>query len=185
MKKKLRAGWGRLASLAGYLNKFRFQLWSWRFEAYGVRCALEAGVRIKGSPEIYLGDRVTLRRGVFIGGNGSLKIGSHTTLNEDVLIACSTSVEIGANCMVAPRVYILDVDHVFLSRKIPINKQGYNAAPVLVGNDVWIGAYAVILRGVTIGNGAIIGAHSVVTRDVPEYAIVAGTPARLISMRPQ
>jgi acetyltransferase-like isoleucine patch superfamily enzyme len=54
---------------------------------------------------------------------------------------------------------------------------------VRVGNDVWIGARAVILDGVSIGDGAIIGAGSVVTKDVPDYAIVAGTPARIIRFR--
>jgi virginiamycin A acetyltransferase len=55
--------------------------------------------------------------------------------------------------------------------------------PCIVGNDVWIGTGAVILRGVHVGNGAIIGASSVVTKDVPPYAIVAGNPARIIRMR--
>ncbi|MCL5282508.1 MAG: CatB-related O-acetyltransferase [Planctomycetes bacterium] len=54
---------------------------------------------------------------------------------------------------------------------------------VVIGNDVWIGAEAMILSGVTIGDGAVIGARSVVTKDVPPYAIVGGNPARLIRMR--
>lgn len=56
-------------------------------------------------------------------------------------------------------------------------------APINIGNDVWIGARAVILDGVTIGNGAIVGAGAVVTRDVPDYAVVGGVPARLIRYR--
>lgn len=184
MKIVLRWGWRRVTKLGGYLPKLRFRVWSWRFEAYGSRCGLESGVRIEGDPKIFLGDRVTLRRGVMIGGGGALRVGSHTTINEGVLIACTESVEIGSNCMIAPRAYILDVDHVFSSRTAPISKQGYTVAPVLIGDDVWVGAYAVILRGVTIGNGAIVGAHSVVTRDVPDYAVVAGAPARVLGMRP-
>jgi acetyltransferase-like isoleucine patch superfamily enzyme len=54
---------------------------------------------------------------------------------------------------------------------------------VVIGNDVWIGAEAMILSGVTIGDGAVIGARSVVTKDVPPYAIVGGNPARVIRMR--
>lgn len=53
----------------------------------------------------------------------------------------------------------------------------------VVGNDVWIGCNAVIMRGVTIGDGAVIGANSVVTKDVPPYAIVVGSPARIIKYR--
>lgn len=55
--------------------------------------------------------------------------------------------------------------------------------PVTVGNDVWIGSGAIIMGGVTVGNGAIIGARAVVTKDVPDYAIVGGVPARIIRKR--
>lgn len=60
---------------------------------------------------------------------------------------------------------------------------GFNRPPVVIGNDVWIGANALITRGVTIGDGAIIAAGAVVTRDVPPYAIVGGVPARVIRHR--
>lgn len=69
----------------------------------------------------------------------------------------------------------------------PIDKivdwsQGGNK-PVIIGNDVWIGARAIILDGITIGDGAIIGANAVVTKDVPPYAIVGGVPAKIIKYR--
>jgi virginiamycin A acetyltransferase len=54
---------------------------------------------------------------------------------------------------------------------------------ITIGNDVWIGARAVILDGITIGDGAIVGACAVVTKDVPPYAVVAGVPARVIRYR--
>jgi adhesin HecA-like repeat protein len=175
----------RLSRLKSYVAKMRFLVWGWRFESHGLRCGLEPDVRIQGDVRIHLGDRVTLRRGTMIGGNGVLKIGSRTTVNEDAIIGCTQSVTIGEDCMIAPRVYILDVDHEYSSRSIPINAQGYRSSPVSIGSGVWIGAYAVILRGVTIGQGAIVGAHSVVTRDVPAFAIAAGIPARVVAMRPE
>lgn len=55
--------------------------------------------------------------------------------------------------------------------------------PTIIGNDVWIGQFSLILSGVTVGDGAVIGAKAVVTKDVPPYAIVAGNPARLIRYR--
>ena len=54
---------------------------------------------------------------------------------------------------------------------------------VVIGNDVWLGACSVIMSGVTIGNGAVVGANSVVTKDVPDYCVVAGNPARIIKKR--
>jgi len=60
---------------------------------------------------------------------------------------------------------------------------GYSPAPVIVGNDVWIGRCATIMDGIKIGDGAIIGANAVVTKDVPPYAIVGGVPARIIKYR--
>jgi acetyltransferase-like isoleucine patch superfamily enzyme len=166
-----------------YVAKLRFWLSSWRFESHGVRCGLEAGVRLVGRTSIHLGDRVTLRRNVMIGGGGVLRVGSRTTINEDAIIGCTDSITIGADCMLAPRVYLLDVDHEFSSRDVPISSQGYRTSPVVIGDDVWIGAYAVILKGVRIGKGAVVAAHSVVTKDVPEYAVVGGVPARVIAER--
>lgn len=184
ISKAIRQAVGGLRRLAAYIPKARFLANVWRFESAGRRCGLEAGVRFLGPVSVVCGDRVTFRKGVTIGGSGTLVVGSSTTINEDVIIGCTRSVTIGSNCMIAPRAYILDVDHRYESRLLPISQQGYESSPVTIGDDVWIGAYAVVLRGVTIGRGAIVAAHAVVNRDVPEYAIVGGVPARVIGMRP-
>jgi acetyltransferase-like isoleucine patch superfamily enzyme len=72
---------------------------------------------------------------------------------------------------------ILDEDDVIDVYNIPSNKK------IMIGNDVWIGANAILLPGITIGDGAVIGAGAVVTKDVPPYAIVGGVPAKLIRYR--
>ena len=64
-----------------------------------------------------------------------------------------------------------------------MNTQPYYRKPIVIGDDVWIGACAIILKGVTINNGAVIAAGAVVTKDVEPYAIVAGNPARIIKYR--
>ena len=86
--------------------------------------------------------------------------------------------------MMGPDVVIMTNSHNFERIDIPMNIQG-SAVPkkVVIGNDVWIGTRAIILPGTTIGNGAIIGAGAVVTKDVPEYGIVGGVPAKLIRNR--
>lgn len=66
---------------------------------------------------------------------------------------------------------------------MPIVAQGLEIKSVVIGNDVWIGAHAVILAGVAIGDGSVIAAGAVVTKDVAPYSVVAGVPARVIKKR--
>lgn len=67
---------------------------------------------------------------------------------------------------------------------IPMNQQGHlEKKEVVIGDDVWIGRRVIILPGIKIGNGVIIGAGAVVTKDVPDYAVVAGVPAKVIKYR--
>jgi acetyltransferase-like isoleucine patch superfamily enzyme len=179
---RCRRAWRRIARL---VPKLRYLARRWQFDEAGRRGAIESGVRVLGEASIRLGDRVTLRRGVVLAGNGTLTIGSHTTINDGCQISAFDAVHIGANVMFAPRVCVLDIDHRFDSRDQPLRQQGYRTAPVFIGDDVWLGANAVVLRGVRIGRGAIVGANSVVTRDVPDYAIVGGVPARVLRMRPE
>ncbi|NEQ84957.1 MAG: maltose O-acetyltransferase [Moorea sp. SIO2I5] len=69
---------------------------------------------------------------------------------------------------------------------IPMMEQGvYSKGPVVIGDDVWLGAGAIVLDGVRIGKGCIIGAGAVVTKDLPDYAVAIGVPARVIRMRQQ
>jgi len=175
----------RLRRLTPYLAKARYVLIAPVFSRAGKGGSIGRGFRIPGNLLITVGDRVAFRDDVYLGGNGKLIIGSYTAINAGCLITAMERVEIGSNVMLAPRVYILDVDHSFDRRDIPIAQQGYKVQPVVIEDDVWVGAGAVITKGVRIGRGAIIGANSVVTRDVPQYAIAAGVPARVIKVRPQ
>lgn len=94
------------------------------------------------------------------------------------------TVTIGKYVMMGPEVIILTRNHEFSDTSTPMQKQGYQIEkPVTIGDDVWIGARAIILPGVHIGNGVIIGAGAVVTKDVPDYAIVGGNPARVLKYR--
>ncbi len=90
----------------------------------------------------------------------------------------------GDHVMMGADVVIISHNHNFDRTDIPMDQQGFGKdAPVIIDNDVWIGARSVILPGVHIGAGAIIGAGSVVTKNVPEAAIVGGNPAKVIRMR--
>lgn len=91
---------------------------------------------------------------------------------------------IGDNVMMGPECMIFTRNHAFARVDIPMNQQGMKEfEPVSIGNDVWIGARVTILPGVHIADGCIIGAGAVVTKDIPEYAIVGGNPARVLKYR--
>ena len=85
------------------------------------------------------------------------------------------AIEIGSDDLIAERVTIRDQDHfIHGDSGVPIALAGFNALPILIGNDVWIGAGAVLLKGVRVGSGAVIAANAVVTSDVGEFEIVGG-----------
>jgi acetyltransferase-like isoleucine patch superfamily enzyme len=111
-----------------------------------------------------------------------VSVGARTTVGFHTLVYASESIEIGDDCMVAPFVYIVDSDH-GMERSRPMNRQPNATAPVRVGSDVWIGAHAVLLKGVTVGDGAVIAAGSVVREDVAAWQVVGGVPARVIGER--
>jgi acetyltransferase-like isoleucine patch superfamily enzyme len=85
--------------------------------------------------------------------------------------------------VIADRVMLIDFDHGVVEVERPIRLQGIYKRDTRVGNNVWIGYGACILRGVTVGDNAIIGTNAVVTKDVPANAVVGGVPARLLRMR--
>ncbi len=114
---------------------------------------------------------------------GLVSIGAKTVLGQECTISAYQHVSIGRECVIADRVMFIDFDHGVVDVERPIRLQGIYKRDVRVGNNVWIGYGACILRGVTVGDNAIIGTNSVVTKDVPDNAVVGGVPARVIRMR--
>lgn len=113
-------------------------------------------------------------------GDPTIEIGRHFYMN----VGCHLlgSISIGDDVQIGPQTVIWGRDHRVRKGEL-IRLQGHVKKHIAIGNDVWIGAHATILKGVTIGDGAVIGAGAVVTKDVPPYAIVAGNPARVIKYR--
>lgn len=158
-----------------------------------VGTSVAAGVKILGCSMIQITDRGVLRiaQGVTVGmgvtltaKGGSLVIGERSEIGPWCTIVAQDEVEIGNDCLIAERVSIRDQDHEIRSRSsVPIRLAGMRVAPVRLGNDVWVGAGAVVLKGVTIGQGAVVAANSVVNRDVQPFEIVGGVPARHIGYR--
>ena len=112
-----------------------------------------------------------------------MSIGAKTVLGQECTISAFQHVSIGRECILADRVMLIDFDHGVIEVERPIRLQGIYKRDVHVGHNVWIGYGACVLRGVTIGDNSIVGTSSVITKSVPENAVVAGAPARLIRMR--
>lgn len=114
---------------------------------------------------------------------GRIKIGEKSSLQYHTTIYGTGGVEIGAKTRISAHVLILATVHIHNKPDLPIVQQGITGQGVFIGSDVWIGAGAVILDGIKIGSHSIVGAGSVVTKDVPEYCIVGGNPARILTKR--
>lgn len=112
---------------------------------------------------IYSGCKISVKKGA------SLMLGSGF-INSNCEIRCSESISIGENVAIAPDVIIRDSDdhQIVGSKKSP---------PIKIGNHVWIGTRAMILKGVSVGDNSVIAAGSIVTHDVPSNCLVAGVPA--------
>lgn len=130
----------------------------------------------------HLGKNVNIERNAEFGQRLSVGDNSGVGINSRLY----GEIHIGRDVLMGPDCYIFTVNHAFTRVDIPIIEQGSGEMrPVTIGDDVWIGARAIILPGITIGNHAIIGAGAVVTKDIPDYAIVGGNPAKIIRMRTQ
>ncbi len=135
-----------------------------------------------------LGDEVALDNHVVLLATGKhrvepqIRIGSRTYINRFTMLDASESIVIGERCMIGPSCYITDHDHGTRAGDM-VASQPLKSGPTRIGNDVWIGAGAIVLKGVTIGDGAVIGAGAVVTTDAPAGAILVGVPARVVGCR--
>lgn len=128
------------------------------------------------------GKYVNIEKNADFGKGNDIIIGDYSGLGVNCKVR--GPLEIGDNVMMGPEVRIMTSKHNTSRTDIPMQLQGdLPKQKVTIGNDVWIGARVIILPGITVGMGAIIGAGAVVTKDVPEYTVVAGVPARIIKNR--
>jgi acetyltransferase-like isoleucine patch superfamily enzyme len=119
-------------------------------------------------------------------GDTCIKIGENVQINDYVHIGAVGSITIGNNVLMASKIYISDHNHGSYDdissdhpMSIPIERQSI-CKPVIIDDNVWIGESVCILPGVTIGKGCVIGALSVVTKDIPDYSIAVGSPAKVV-----
>ena len=158
------------------------------FGETGKKSVVIAPMRVLGGGNIILGDNVSIlneaRLEAITGHgnetfNGKLIIGSGTSIEQNCHIIAADELTIGERCMFSAYIYIADCNHHYAIGQ-DIHKTGLEIKKTKIGDDVFIGIGAKIMPGVTIGNNCIIGANSVVTKDIPNYCIAAGIPAKII-----
>lgn len=142
---------------------------------------------VRGS-NIRIGDGAVIDSFVKVkpaGGSGDLVIGANTVINSGTVIYTGNGVTIGANVAIAANCTLAPTNHEFRDKSKNINQQGFmeSRGGIVIEDDVWIGANAVLLDGAVVRRGAVIGAGSVVRDELPPYSINVGTPAQTIGYR--
>ncbi|MBO9338718.1 MAG: acyltransferase [Chloroflexus sp.] len=170
--------------------------------------AIEDGVRIRFADNVRLGRGVYLDHGVYLhacpGGitigdesmvmknailhvynfrnlpHSHITVGRRSLIGESCILRGQGGITIGDDVYLGTLVQILAVNHVFHDTTRPISMQGITAQGISIGDGSWIGSGAIILDGVRIGRNVVVGAGAVVTKDIPDYCIAVGNPARVI-----
>jgi acetyltransferase-like isoleucine patch superfamily enzyme len=149
----------------------------------GCKIQADASVDATRSPGVRFGDKVEINRYAYVqGGKGGVRLSDRVRVNNFATINGSGGVDIGEDTLIGPGVQIISYQHRY-ARGATIQSQPVFAAPIRIGRDVWLGAHAIIMAGVSIGDGAVVAAGAVVREDVPPYAVVAGVPATVRKMR--
>lgn len=130
-----------------------------------------------------VGNNVSIQPEVYLFNIQNLSIGDNVSIHPLTYIEAYGEVKIGNDVSIAHGTTIMSVTHDFDKIDIPIKDQGITGIPIVIEDNVWIGAKATILGGNTIKKGSIIGAGAVVTKNVDENSIVAGVPAKKIRQR--
>ncbi len=163
-----------------------------RQEAWKTHLQTRPGIELVLQGTAFLSEQATLSNGTLILGDqsyigaeaqvgGQVRIGAHCSVNAGAVVR--GVVTIGDGVRIASGAQILGFNHETQDLTKPIYQQPVSSVGITLGDDIWVGANAVIVDGVTIGSHAIIGAGAIVTKDVPDWAVVGGSPARIIKDR--
>jgi acetyltransferase-like isoleucine patch superfamily enzyme len=147
-------------------------------------CALD--VRSQSDAGITIGDRTIISRNTILRTkDGTITIGAGSGVGANCVLASTSRLDVGENMLMASCVCVIaGGQHAFDRTDLPIVEQGMvSKGGIAIGANVWIGTRVTVLDGVRIGNDAIIGACSMVNKDIPDYAIAYGAPAKMVKDR--
>ncbi|BEP13600.1 CatB-related O-acetyltransferase [Acidothermaceae bacterium B102] len=175
----VKVGARRAVASAAYLAFARHLPWS-------PRPGGAAAKRLRGllaqSMLDHCGQDVNIEHGAWFGSGQGVSVGDRSAIGMDALVI--GPLQIGNDVMMGPRCILLSSSHDVAETGLPMSQQGFAPdRPIVIEDDVWIGAGVVILPGRRIGRGSIVGAGAVVAHDVPDYAVVAGNPAQVVKYR--
>lgn len=137
--------------------------------------------RVLNGAKIRIGDRARIDSRAELYSDGTLVIGSDAYVGTGSIIVAAEKITIGNDALIAAYVTIRDQDHRSEPGGLPYRMQGLETSPIEIGDNVWIGSGAVVLKGTTIGDNCVIGAKSVLTRSLATNTRAVGIPARSIS----
>ena len=130
-----------------------------------------------------IGEGVIFDDKIYINKPRNISIGDKTFIGSNCRLNAIEKISIGSHCGIAAGCTLMTWNHRIYDRTIELRTTGKDAAPVEIGDGVWMGYDATVLPGVTVGNGAVVGAKAVVTDDVDPFEIVGGVPAKPIGRR--
>lgn len=174
-------------SLIHYTKKAHFWfVHGRRMKSFGKGSTIIDYLKIQGENYITVEDGVYIHKHVWLGVYPitdripALEIGAGTTIGNYNHICCVGKMTFGKKVLTADKVYISDHLHNYENPNMPISEQGISfKGEVVIGDGAWIGENVCIIAA-SIGRNSVVGANSVVTKDVPEYSVVAGNPAKII-----
>lgn len=134
--------------------------------------------RLQLGPWCWIGSTNKLRA-----HEGNLRLGPKVVMGRDNVVNTYLDIEIGQNALLGDWIYVCDFDHVYADPGVPIKKQGLVKSPTRIGEDVWVGEKASILRGADVGSGSIVASQALVKDAIPPFSVIVGTPARVIASR--
>ena len=138
-----------------------------------------------GAKGFIIEDQVIINRNcMLLAKTGHIKLGKRTSLGANSVIVSMSGVELGEAVLTAGNCYLSAGAYQFENLEIPVMDQdAFSKGPIIVGKNSWLGTSATILDGIKIGEGAVIGAGAVVTKDIPDFAIAVGLPAKVYKIR--
>ena len=179
-----------LARLRGTLHAPLQRVWAHACLAAKIDTPLDSSVVILGVPEVHGTGRIALGKNLYLyrelyletQETGRIGIGDDVVISRGSHIVSFSNVHIGNGTMIGEYVSVRDANH-RIDTGGPIRTSGHDAAPIVIGHNVWLGRGVTVLAGVMIGDGAVIGANAVVTRDVPAHTVAVGIPAKPLLRR--